>query len=52
MVPSGPLRYAARVIQAGGVVAYPTESVFGLGCDRPPAGADPWVDDRQHHALG
>ena len=33
MVPSGPLRYAARVIQAGGVVAYPTESVFGLGCD-------------------
>lgn len=33
MTPSGPLRYAARVLQAGGVVAYPTESVFGLGCD-------------------
>ncbi len=33
MTPSGPLRYAARVIRAGGVVAYPTESVFGLGCD-------------------
>ena len=26
------LREAARVLQAGGVVAYPTEAVFGLGC--------------------
>ena len=24
---------AARVLQAGGVVAYPTESVYGFGCD-------------------
>lgn len=24
---------AARVIRQGGIVAYPTESVFGLGCD-------------------
>ena len=23
---------AARVIRAGGIVAYPTEAVFGLGC--------------------
>lgn len=27
------LRQAARVIHAGGVIAYPTEAVFGLGCD-------------------
>lgn len=27
------LRLAARVITAGGVVAYPTEAVYGLGCD-------------------
>ena len=27
------LRMAARVLRAGGVVAYPTEGVFGLGCD-------------------
>jgi len=27
-----PLRRAGHVIQAGGVVAYPTEGVFGLGC--------------------
>jgi L-threonylcarbamoyladenylate synthase len=27
------LRQAARIIRAGGVVAYPTEAVFGLGCD-------------------
>lgn len=33
MVPTGPLRYAARVVRAGGLVAYPTESVYGLGCD-------------------
>ncbi len=24
---------AARVIQAGGIIAYPTEAVYGLGCD-------------------
>jgi L-threonylcarbamoyladenylate synthase len=27
------LRRAARVIRLGGVVAYPTEAVYGLGCD-------------------
>ena len=27
------LRRAADILEAGGVVAYPTESVFGLGCD-------------------
>ncbi len=27
------LQSAAEIIQAGGVVAYPTESVYGLGCD-------------------
>lgn len=27
-----PLRRAAEVVRAGGVVAYPTEGVYGLGC--------------------
>lgn len=27
------LRQATHVIQLGGVIAYPTEAVFGLGCD-------------------
>lgn len=27
------LRQAATLIRAGGVVAYPTEAVYGLGCD-------------------
>lgn len=27
------LRRAARVVRAGGVIAYPTEAVYGLGCD-------------------
>jgi L-threonylcarbamoyladenylate synthase len=27
------LKVAARALRAGGVVAYPTEAVFGLGCD-------------------
>lgn len=27
------LEQAARVLRAGGIVAYPTESCFGLGCD-------------------
>lgn len=32
MVTSQSIRYAARVINRGGVIAYPTEGVFGLGC--------------------
>lgn len=27
------VRRAARVLKAGGVIAYPTDTVFGLGCD-------------------
>ena len=27
------LRRAARILRDGGVIAYPTEAVFGLGCD-------------------
>jgi L-threonylcarbamoyladenylate synthase len=27
------LREAARIIGRGGIIAYPTEAVFGLGCD-------------------
>lgn len=27
------LRQAARAVEAGGVIAYPTEAVWGLGCD-------------------
>lgn len=27
------LRSLARLLRAGGVIAYPTEAVFGLGCD-------------------
>ena len=27
------IRRAARIIRRGGVIAYPTEGVFGLGCD-------------------
>ena len=27
------LRVAARVVKSGGIIAYPTEAVYGLGCD-------------------
>jgi L-threonylcarbamoyladenylate synthase len=27
------IREAARVLRAGGLIAYPTEAVYGLGCD-------------------
>ncbi|MCH8542295.1 MAG: L-threonylcarbamoyladenylate synthase [Alcanivorax sp.] len=30
---AGPLHSAARILHAGGVIAYPTEAVYGLGCD-------------------
>ena len=26
------IRHAARIVRDGGVIAYPTEAVFGLGC--------------------
>ena len=32
------LKQAVRVLRAGGIVAYPTEAVYGLGCD--PGDAD------------
>jgi L-threonylcarbamoyladenylate synthase len=28
-----PLRRAVQTVRSGGVIAYPTESVYGLGCD-------------------
>ncbi len=33
------LRFAADVVASGGVIAYPTEGVYGLGCDPLNAGA-------------
>lgn len=33
MVDSPLLRRAARILREGGVIAYPTEAVYGLGCD-------------------
>ena len=34
MTPSTwPLRHAAETVRRGGVIAYPTEAVYGLGCD-------------------
>ena len=32
-IPTWPLRQAARIITQGGVVAWPTEAVYGLGCN-------------------
>jgi len=31
--PSWPLRRAVETVRSGGVIAYPTEAVYGLGCD-------------------
>ncbi len=33
------MRRAARVVRSGGVIAYPTEAVYGLGCDPADAAA-------------
>jgi L-threonylcarbamoyladenylate synthase len=32
-IPDWRIRLAARIIHRGGIIAYPTEGVFGLGCD-------------------
>ena len=36
---SWPLRRAIETVRSGGVIAYPTEAVYGLGCDPLEAGA-------------
>ena len=38
------IRQAVRVIAGGGIVAYPTEAVWGLGCD-------PWNEEVVHRLL-
>lgn len=38
------LRLATRCIRAGGIIAYPTEAVYGLGCD-------PWNGDSVRRLL-
>jgi L-threonylcarbamoyladenylate synthase len=43
-MPPWHLRRAAEVVRAGGVIAYPTEAVFGLGCD-------PWNDSAIERLL-
>ncbi|WP_263143669.1 Sua5/YciO/YrdC/YwlC family protein [Pseudomonas sp. RIT-PI-AD] len=44
MVSSWRVQRAARVIRQGGVIAYPTEAVWGLGCD-------PWDEDAVYRLL-
>jgi L-threonylcarbamoyladenylate synthase len=44
LVPSLPICHAASVVRAGGVIAYPTEAVWGLGCD-------PWNAEAVYRLL-
>ncbi|MBU3058596.1 L-threonylcarbamoyladenylate synthase [Pseudomonas indica] len=44
MVSSWRAQYVARVVREGGVVAYPTEAVWGLGCD-------PWNGEAVYRLL-
>ncbi|MBG4722906.1 Sua5/YciO/YrdC/YwlC family protein [Pseudomonas aeruginosa] len=44
MISSFRAQCAARVVREGGVIAYPTEAVWGLGCD-------PWNEDAVYRLL-
>ncbi|MNQ33977.1 Threonylcarbamoyl-AMP synthase [compost metagenome] len=44
MVSSWRVQRVARVVREGGVIAYPTEAVWGLGCD-------PWNEDAVYRLL-
>ena len=44
MIGSWRIQQVARVVRAGGVIAYPTEAVWGLGCD-------PWAADAVQRLL-
>lgn len=44
MIISWRVRHIARTVKAGGVIAYPTEAVWGLGCD-------PWNSEAVQRLL-
>ncbi|WP_271409927.1 L-threonylcarbamoyladenylate synthase [Pseudomonas sp. Q1-7] len=44
MVSSWRVQQVARVVREGGVIAYPTEAVWGVGCD-------PWNEDAVYRLL-
>lgn len=44
MLTSYQLRYIRHYLQQGGIIAYPTEAVYGLGCD-------PWNETAVEHLL-
>ncbi|WCD80445.1 L-threonylcarbamoyladenylate synthase [Pseudomonas sp. TUM22785] len=44
MVSNWRVQQVARVVRGGGVIAYPTEAVWGLGCD-------PWNEDAVYRLL-
>src|SRR5690606_10268160 len=44
MVSSWRVQRVARIVREGGVIAYPTEAVWGLGCD-------PWNEDAVYRLL-
>lgn len=44
MIGNWRVHQAARVVRRGGVIAYPTEAVWGLGCD-------PWDSDAVYRLL-
>ena len=44
MISTWRVQQAARAIRAGAVIAYPTEAVWGLGCD-------PWDEDAVERLL-
>jgi L-threonylcarbamoyladenylate synthase len=45
------LREAVRILHAGGVIAYPTEAVYGLGCDPQDAAAVERVLNLKHRPV-
>ncbi|WP_435606895.1 L-threonylcarbamoyladenylate synthase [Pseudomonas knackmussii] len=44
MISSWRVKRAAKIVRDGGVIAYPTEAVWGLGCD-------PWNEDAVYRLL-
>jgi len=44
MISSWRVKRAAKLVREGGVIAYPTEAVWGLGCD-------PWNEDAVYSLL-
>lgn len=52
MISDDDLRQACAVLRKGGIILYPTDTVWGIGCDATDSAAVRWIYEIKHRADG